>query len=302
MSAIQHVPAMGSQSSETAVRGEARPGRIAALLDSRYSPVLTHFSLCCISLCMFCLLLRLPFWAVLLPCAAIHHRIAILLHEYVHGIPFRKYRHNLWVLILFEGLLLSFGMFELFRATHLAHHRWLNASRDPAMQAEHQNRGNRSILSRVVVLEASQQLKFLMLYLRGEFPYVRTSQFVRGLLASLLAIAGWCYFGHPWMLAKLAVLTVTTSLVSSFRGAVEHHGPPGQTTFSNEYRVRISLFNLNRHIDHHLNPARPWYKLRFRSEKPLPPICYWTYWFHVYVKRDYVLLPPPAQPHSDPGR
>jgi fatty acid desaturase len=299
---VQHVPAMESQSSETKVSGEAQPGPIATFLDSRYSPLLTHFSLVCISLCMFWLLLRLPFFFAFLPCVAIHHRIGILLHEYVHGIPFRKYRHNLWVLTLFEGLLLSCGMFELFRATHLAHHRWLNTIRDPAMQAEHQNGGNGSILSRLAVLEASQQLKFLMLYLRGEVPYIRTSHFVRGLLASLLAIFGWCYFGHPWMLAKLAVLTVTTSLLSSFRGAVEHHGPPGQAAFSNEYRVRTSLFNLNRHIDHHLNPGRPWYKLRFRSEKPLPPICYWTYWFHVYVKRDYVLLPPPAQPHMDPGR
>jgi len=243
---------------------------------------------------MFWLLLCWPFWAALLPCAAFHHRMAILLHEYVHGIPFREYRRNLWVLTLFEGVLLSGGMFELFRATHLAHHRWLNTDRDPAMRAEHENGDNSLILRYLTVLEASQQLKFLWLYLGGEFTCVRTSQFVRGLLATVLAIIGWRYLGHPWMVAKLIALTLTTSLVSSFRGAVEHHGPPGQSAFSNEYRVWTSLFNLNRHIDHHLNPARPWYKLRFRSENPLAPRCYWTYWFHVHVKRDYVLLPPPA--------
>jgi fatty acid desaturase len=275
---------------------KATPGRFAGFRNSRYSPVLTHCSLAGISLCMFWLLLRFPFWIALAPCAIIHHRVGILLHEYVHGIPLRKYRQNLWVLTIFEGLLLSCGMFELFRATHLAHHKWLNTDRDPAMQGESEKGNSGSIWGRLTVLEASQQVKFLMLYLKGKVPYVRTSQFVRGFVVSLLAMFAWIYFGHAGVIVKLGVLTLTTSLFSSFRGAVEHHGPPGESSFSNEYRVWISLFNLNRHLDHHLNPTRPWYNLRFQTENPLPPVCYWTYWFHTYIKRDYVMLPPQAHP------
>ena len=276
-----------------------QPGFLEGFLSSRYSALITHSSLLILLLSMFALLLRVPFWAALLPCAMIHHRIGILLHEYVHGIPFRKYKQNLWVLSLFDGLLLSFGMLEMFRVTHLGHHRWVNTPRDPAMQAEHRNQKEKSLWNWIGVLEGPQQLSHVMLYFRGQYPQVKNSRFLSGAAQSLGWVALWIYAGVPAMIWKLLVLTVCTSVASSLRGAVEHHGPSTQTAFSNEYKVWIPLFGLNRHVDHHLNPTRPWYRLRFRTEKPLSPLSYWTYWYHVYVKRDYGLLPPPAKPHSE---
>jgi fatty acid desaturase len=64
------------------------------------------------------------------------HRIGVLLHDYLHGIPFRRRRNNLAMVSLFDGLMLMFGTLEVFRGTHLAHHRWLNTPRDPAMETE----------------------------------------------------------------------------------------------------------------------------------------------------------------------
>ena len=32
---------------------------------------------------------------------------SLVKHEYVHGIPFRRYRHNLWLLTFLDGLMVS---------------------------------------------------------------------------------------------------------------------------------------------------------------------------------------------------
>src|SRR5262249_23770749 len=105
-------------------------------LHSRSASVLTHGSLVLLTIAEFVLLLRLPFLLAFVPCALIHPRIGVLMHEYIHGIPLARYRHNLWILSLFDGLMLMFGTLDLFRGTHLAHHRWLNTENDPAFSAE----------------------------------------------------------------------------------------------------------------------------------------------------------------------
>ena len=72
------------------------------------------------------------------------------------------------------------------------------------------------------------------------------------------------------MVWKLIAINAFTVLVpASLRGAIEHHGPPGATGFANEYRVWITLFNLNRHVHHHEDMRCPWYLLQFRTPQPL---------------------------------
>jgi len=264
-------------------------------LECPYAPLLTHLSLVALVGSMFALLVYLPLWVALVPCAFLHHRIGILLHEYVHGIPFRRYKHNLWLLSGFDGLLLSFGMLEIFRGTHLAHHRWLNTERDPAVQVARSKATTGSILPILSVLEGPVHLKYLFHALRGRHPSVISRRIVVGTILSLVWIVFWILTGFPWMVLGLSALNLITSLASSLRGAIEHYSRPGDASFANEYKVWIPLFNLNRHIDHHLNPRRPWYLLRFRAEKPLPPICYWTHWYHAYIRRDYDLMSPPKE-------
>ena len=88
---------------------------LQSFLHSRYAPLITHISVVTLTVFMFGLLLWAPLWIAILPCLLMHYRVGILLHEYIHGIPFRRYKHNLWMLSLFDELLIFFGFLELFR-------------------------------------------------------------------------------------------------------------------------------------------------------------------------------------------
>lgn len=260
-------------------------------LLSRHSSLLTHGSLLLLTGSMLALLLTLPFWLAFLPCALIQHRIGVLLHEYIHGIPFRRYRSNLRVLSAFDGLLLMFGLLELFRGTHLSHHRWLNTERDPAFGAARDN--SRSAVGAIAALEGVQHLIYLVQSLRGGIPYVVPSRIALGMGLSLAWVAAWILVEYPAMPLKLIALAVYNTLIPvSFRGAIEHHSHPGDEGFANEYRVVIPLFNLNKHIHHHQNPRLPWYLLEYRTERPLWTWHYFTYWFRVYIRRDLVMMSP----------
>lgn len=262
-------------------------------LASRHAALITHACLALLTAAMFALLWWTPLAFAILPCAVLHHRIGILVHEYIHGIPFHGYRRNLAVVTFYDGLLLSFGFLELFRATHLAHHRWLNSRRDPAHQAA---RGGAAPRSRVVralwALEAPQHVRFMFQALAGRVPIIKPTRVVAGAVQSAAWIAVWIAVGRPDVVLGLAILAaVTTLLSSSLRGAVEHHGPPGSAHATNEYRPLLPLFNMNRHAHHHASPTTPWYRLRYQTASPLPRRCFVTYWFHVYVTRRYALLP-----------
>jgi fatty acid desaturase len=267
------------------------------------APLLTHACLLLLTALFFGLLLRLPFWAASVPCAILQHRIGVLLHEYIHGITFRRYRNNLRVLAVCDGLFLMFGSLELFRGTHLAHHRWLNTERDPAHQAA--TRSRRPGVGRVAALEAVHHAISFVEALRGRQPYVDPSRMLRGAIASTLVAAAWAAAGLPGMVLKIVALTVYNTLVPvSFRGAIEHHSRPGDPSFANEYRVLIPLFNLNKHVHHHEDPRCPWYRLEYRTERPLWTIHYLTHWFRVYLTRELVLMRPmpPGRSRSPRGR
>lgn len=77
-------------------------------LHSRFSPALTHGALLLLSAALWSLLWFVPFWIMFVPGVLLAHRIGILLHEYLHGIPFRSYRRNLAVYGFFDGAMLMF--------------------------------------------------------------------------------------------------------------------------------------------------------------------------------------------------
>jgi fatty acid desaturase len=269
------------------------------IVEGRHAAWLTHGSLLVLTALLLTLLLRVRFWIAFVPCAIVQHRIGVLLHEYIHGIPLRRYKANLRVLTLYEGLLLTFGLAELFRGTHLAHHRWLNTDRDPAFGAEQQNAGTH--WGPIAALEGVQHFVYLWESLRGRHRYVIPSRLLVGLVLSIASLAAWILVGRVDVALKIIALTVYNTLVPiSFRGAVEHHSRPDDPGFANEYRVVIPLFNLNRHVHHHLAPRRPWYLLEYQTRRPLSTFHYFTHWFRVYVIRDYVLMrPAPAAVTGD---
>lgn len=262
-------------------------------LASRHGAWLTHASAALMTAALFALLVAVPFWIAFVPGVILTHRIGVMMHEYIHGIPFRRYAscHN--VLTFFDGLTLMFGLLELFRGTHLSHHRWLNSTGDSAFDSHHVPKHPNRFVAMIAALEVTQHLKFYREALHGRHPYVRRGRLLAGLALSLVSIGAWMAVGRPDVMWKLMALTAfTTAVPVSFRGAVEHHSDPGNPGFANEYRVIIPLFNLNRHIHHHEDPRRPWYLLEFRTARPLDWRHYFTYWFRVYVTKDLVLMHP----------
>ncbi|HEX9457723.1 MAG TPA: hypothetical protein VGA84_01185 [Thermoanaerobaculia bacterium] len=107
----------GSQPPEQTENRIQRAGRL--LLHGRYSIWLTHGSAIVMTAALFTLLLTLPFRIAFIPAVLLTHRIGVMMHEYIHGNPFRRYANCLRVLAFFDGLVLMFGLLELFRATHL---------------------------------------------------------------------------------------------------------------------------------------------------------------------------------------
>ena len=59
-----------------------------AFLRSPYAPLVTHFCLVGLTGALFAMVLLAPLWVAVLPCIVIRSRIVVLLHDYLHGIPF----------------------------------------------------------------------------------------------------------------------------------------------------------------------------------------------------------------------
>jgi fatty acid desaturase len=272
-------------------------------LDNRRAAVITHGCLLVMTVAMFALLWWTPLYIAVIPGALLHHRIGILVHEYIHGIPFRRYRNNLVVTTFYDGLLLSFGFVELFRATHLAHHKWLNTERDPAHQTSIPTGGPRSpVLRALWALEAPQHVGYMRDALTGKVPIVRPRLLVAGFAQSIAWTALWLALGRADVVLGLVVLAaVTTLLSSSLRGAIEHHDAPGTERATNEYRTVLPLFNMNRHAHHHASPTTPWYRLEFQTASPLPRRAFVTHWVRVYVTRRFKMLGPETALPPSPG-
>ena len=101
---------------------------------SRFAPFLTHASLLLMTVLYYSLLLRLPFWAAFVPCVFLAHRVGVMLHEYFHGIALHRYRDNLAVVTLWDGIMMTFGVMEVVRGMHLSHHKWLHVpAPDPSL-------------------------------------------------------------------------------------------------------------------------------------------------------------------------
>lgn len=275
-------------------------GIAARVTSSRHAPWLTHGSVSFLLVAEFGLILYAPFWVMLWPCILIHHRVGILLHEYMHGTPFRRYKHNLWLLSIFNSLILTFGFQEVFRGTHLEHHRWLNTPQDPSYWSQQEGGPDNIFLRPFWLLYRSFRgdhgislyVKHFLGMRKGNHRQVRLDRVA--IEAGLSA--GWALF---WILLGLYNVPLTLLFLhfcvwppGAFRGTLEHSSHPGNRSFANEYRVHIPLFNMNRHIHHHMDPKCPWYLLEFKTPHPLPPSVYWTHWYHIFVKRDYVFMQP----------
>ncbi|MHB1069065.1 MAG: fatty acid desaturase [Gemmatimonadaceae bacterium] len=265
---------------------------VSPILLSRHASWLTHGSMLLLVSAYGWLLVAVPFGVAFVPAVIVAHRIGTLLHEYIHGIPCRRYRDNHAVVTAVDGLLLTFGTMEMFRVDHLQHHKWLNTDDDHASAtvAKTGQSKLRSILAGVSFL---QYLLGLWDTVLGRRPQVSRPRMLLSALLSAAMIVAWNVGGHGDVVAKIFLVTVVTMLGPvSLRAAIEHHNAPAAEGFANEYRVVVPLFNLNRHIHHHEDPTLPWYLLEWRTPRPLQRLHYLTTWFRVYVTREYRLMRP----------
>ena len=262
------------------------------VLHSPHAAWLTHGSLLALTALYVWLLLALPFWIALLPGVLVGHRIGILLHEYLHGTPFRRYEHNLQVFTLWDGALLLFGLFELFRASHLSHHRHLNTD---AEELAPPGRASATGGGFVRELELVKHFVYLADALRGRLPFVRPGRLLAGFAISLGCIALWCGGGRADVVVKILAINLVTLIVPvSLRAAVEHHSHSADPASTNEYCVTLPIFNLNRHIHHHEEPRCPWYRLQWRTERPLPASSYVTHWWRLHVRKEFARMRAPS--------
>lgn len=267
-------------------------GKLARALEGPAAAWLTHGCLLVLTGVYLALLLAAPLWIALVPGVILVHRVGTLLHEYIHGIPFRRYRANHAVVTVWDGLLLMFGTMEMFRVSHLLHHQWLNSDEDDARRkAETIGRGRmKDVITGIEVVQYF--VKFIGV-LRGDEPRTQRGRILASALISGATIAAFVMAGRGDVPAKMGLITVITVLVPvSLRSAIEHYNTPDSPGFANEYRVWVPLFNLNRHVHHHEDPSIPWYRLRWRTACPLPRWHYVAHWFHVYLRRDYELMRP----------
>ena len=265
---------------------------IDALLRAYGSPALTHALLLSMLVAHFALLVWAPLWIALVPGVLLVHRIGILGHEYIHGIPLKTYRRCLVVVTLLDGIMSMFGVYELYRGMHLAHHRWLNRAGDPA--ADHVRREHtRETRTRLGSGEVGKTLGQLLEGIRGQHPFARPARIGLGALASLVWLGIWAALGRIDVpLHNMLIVALTAAVPSSLRAAIEHNAAPSDEGFANEYEVLLSLLNLNRHVHHHLEPGLPWYRLEFKTAQPLAWHCYFTHWYRVHITRDYRSMQP----------
>jgi hypothetical protein len=178
---------------------------------------------------------------------------------------------------------------------HLAHHRWLNSQGDAAAEQAQARAAARSqgITAVLGSGEVAKHLRLLAAGVRGQHPFARARRIGLGAILSLVWIGVWIVLGRADVIAKTMVIVAATAAgPASLRAAIEHYSHDGHPGFANEYKVLLTLFNLNKHVHHHLEPGRPWYRLEYKTERPLPWHQYFTHWYHVHIARDFVVMKP----------
>jgi len=290
------VSSIDAISDEQALERSPAPARTdgwaSEFLHGPFAPWLTHGCLIVLTLVYYGLVLFVPFWIAFIPLVILTHRIGTLLHEYIHGIPFRRYTRNHAVVTFYDGFMLMFGTLEMFRVSHLRHHRWLNTDNDEA-SAKRAKVGWNFVLDIIAGIEVVQYLIGFAHAIMGKTAKVRRARIAFAALLSVVTILFWIRIGRGDVVWKMIAVTLFTMLVPvSLRAAIEHYSYEGDPNFANEYKVWVPLFNVNKHIHHHEDPGVPWYLLKWRTAQPLPKWFYVSHWIHVYIKRDFVLMRP----------
>jgi fatty acid desaturase/1-acyl-sn-glycerol-3-phosphate acyltransferase len=217
-----------------------------------------------------------PSWPLRLACYAVIgvaiHALATLMHEGIHGTLFRRRQLDRWFGFLLGAPALF--SFTAYRVAHLVHHRHTRTPRDPDDFLNVSS--SRLVRSAVFYGWLAVGMLAYLLHVPLRALRLATPRERRAILAEYAAITGiaaaivlgFGRFGrldivlHGWLL-PLSVAIVFGNVRSWAEHALTRPGHPltqTRTVTSNRV-VSFLMCNLNYHLEHHLFPGVPWYRL-----------------------------------------
>jgi fatty acid desaturase len=202
------------------------------------------------------------------------HALLILMHEAAHGrlLPWRRANDGVGAAALAWPVFLCLATY---RRTHLAHHRHLRTDADPDFVYQRQKwffmfprtRGElaRRLLATVSGLATLETLRVMRgLNQRGAtttVPWPRVA-FYAATAVLLTALGGWRLLAIYWLVPIVTWLRTITYV----RAVAEHHGlddaHPSRTTLPTRLEALfVAPKHVGYHLDHHLYPSVPFYRL-----------------------------------------
>jgi fatty acid desaturase len=210
------------------------------------------------------------------------HALVVLAHDAAHYRLFRSHALNDWVGELFLAWPFVTVSVQAYRRNHLPHHRFINTERDPDWVRK-QNaewrfpmRGRQLARSLLLDLTGIGFCKFLVVSARMTTRARSTSSVSRGfviarlafLLGSSVAISllhGWKQYLLFWLVPYITWM----QLCFHVRSIAEHFALEGRSGIAQTRTVLTTWFdrvfvlpkNANYHLEHHLYPSVPFYRL-----------------------------------------
>jgi fatty acid desaturase len=210
------------------------------------------------------------------------HALIVLAHEAAHWRLFRKRALNDWVGELFLAWPFVFVSMQAYRRNHLPHHRHINTEQDPdwvrKQTREWQFPMSRWELARLLILDVLGVgfAKFIVVAIR--MPRSATADtgqgraFKIGRLAFLLATAtaiSVLQLWTPFLLFWVVPYITWMQLCFHVRSIAEHFAIQSRTGVYQTRTVMLTWLervfvlpkNANYHLEHHLFPSVPFYRL-----------------------------------------
>lgn len=193
----------------------------------------------------------------------------LLLHEGMHGTLFGRAAWDRWVSVLLGvPLLMSFSAYQVM---HLRHHTYLGDSRDPDDYANYTRRPRLLWLMHFTRLLAGSFLYLLLipvLSLRYGTPDQRRHIVTEYIFLALLSLAVTTAVPGDGLLLGWFVPVVLVGYLTNLRGFTQHAITEAEDPFLSSRTMKpnalvaFCLLNENYHLEHHLFPEVPSYRLR----------------------------------------